>query len=225
MNSVSVEQIIELLVKVYGDREWILNDDPIGELIRTILSQNTSDHNSYLAFGTLKSRFKDWEHVADASPTAIANTIRAGGLAKIKANYIKQALKEIKRLRSNLNLSFLKEYSIEDARSWLMQLPGVGMKTASCVLLFSLGMPAFPVDTHVARVARRLGLIGAKISADKAHLLLESLVHPELVYKCHVLLIEHGRKTCKSQRPLCTSCVLQGICPSYDKCVTGDKCC
>jgi endonuclease III len=225
MKNISIELVLDLLVTAYGDRKWVPNGDPIGELIRTILSQNTSDHNSYLAFASLKSTFKNWTQVASASLTSISQTIYIGGLSEIKAHYIKNSLKEIIRLQGVLNMDFLKQHSVDDARSWLMQLPGVGMKTASCVLLFSLGMPALPVDTHVARVARRLGLIDSNTSNDAAHKILESIVPNTSTYKFHVLLIEHGRKTCKAHHPLCRLCVLQKTCPSYDKCEINEKRC
>ncbi len=212
-----IKQILGLLIDAYGERKWIVNDDPVAELIRTILSQNTSDYNSHRAFASLKSSFGSWERIARASLPRISEAIRSGGLADIKAIYIRQTLREIKRRNGNLELDFLKQFSIDEARNWLMQLPGVGMKTASCVLLFSLGKPALPVDTHVSRVSKRLGLIDQKTSNDKAHKILESIVPEDSTYAFHVLLIEHGRKTCKSQRPLCRQCVLRKICPSYEK--------
>lgn len=210
-----IKKILTLMKKEYGNREWQHDDDPISVLVQTILSQNTSDRNSHRAFASLITSFKNWERVAEASITQVADTIRPGGLAEVKARYIKQALQEIKRRRGELNLEFLKQLSVDAARDWLMQLPGVGMKTASCVLLFSLGMPALPVDTHVSRVARRLGLLDGKISIDKAHRLLEGIVPPNHVYTFHVLLIEHGRKVCKAQRPQCPHCVIRKICPGY----------
>jgi endonuclease III len=225
MKNISIVRILDLLVNAYGNRKWVLNSDPVGELIRTILSQNTSDHNSDLAFASLKSSFESWDQIASASLPNISKAIYNGGLSEIKANYIKQSLKEMIRKRGNLELDFLKQYNIDDARNWLMQLPGVGMKTASCVLLFSLGMPALPVDTHVSRIARRLNLIDANTSKDAAHKILENIVPHDSTYKFHVLLIEHGRKTCKSRFPLCRQCILQKICPSYEKCVTGIESC
>jgi endonuclease-3 len=222
MKKNTTKQILNLLTEEYGNRRWKLNGDPVAELVRTILSQNTSDHNSHLAFASLKSLFRSWEQVARANLPRISEAIRAGGLAEIKAKYIMQSLKEIKRRHGSLELDFLKQFSIDEARSWLMQLPGVGMKTASCVLLFSLGMPALPVDTHVSRVSRRLGLLDAKSSIDKAHKQLEEIVPKKSVYEFHVLLIEHGRKTCKAQHPLCEKCALQKICPSYEKYVTDN---
>ena len=210
-----IKQILDLLAEEYGKREWRLDPDPLSVLVQTILSQNTSDQNSHRAFASLTTSFTDWEKVTSASISQIADTIRFGGLAEVKARYIKQTLQEIKHRRGELKLDFLKRLPLEQARAWLMQLPGVGLKTASCVLLFSLGMPALPVDTHVSRLARRLGLIDNKISIDRAHELLESIVPQRDVYTFHVLLIEHGRKVCKAQRPLCHQCVLQKICPYY----------
>ena len=209
-----IEQILKLLTKEYGKRGWRHRKSPIAVLIQTILSQNTSDRNSARAFGQLLASFDGWEEIANAGVGQICEAIKAGGLGTVKARYIKQALEEIRRRRGGFELDFLRNLTIDEARDWLRQLPGVGMKTASVVLLFSLGMPALPVDTHVFRVAKRLSLIDAKVSVEKAHRLLEGLVPPQDTYKFHVLLIEHGRKICKAQRPRCNECVLRGLCPS-----------
>jgi endonuclease-3 len=217
MESVSIEQILKLLSAEYGKRRWRRRQSPVEVLVQTILSQNTSDRNSGKAFEQLLASFGSWEDVAGANVREIANSIKAGGLGVVKAKYIKQALEEIRRRQGGFEMGFLRKLSVDAARDWLMELPGVGMKTASCVLLFSLGMPALPVDTHVSRVARRLGLIDSKVSAEKAHKLLEGIVPPEDVYRVHVLLIEHGRRICKAQRPRCKECALQGLCPSYEE--------
>jgi len=214
MESVSVEQIIKLLGAEYGKRKWRRRQSPVEVLVQTILSQNTSDRNSGQAFEQLLASFGSWEDVADASVGEISHSIKAGGLGVVKAKYIKQALEEIRRRRGDFELDFLRKLPVDEARDWLRQLPGVGMKTASCVLLFSLGMPALPVDTHVSRVARRLGLIDTKASAEKAHKLLEALLPSQDVYQFHVMLIEHGRRICKAQRPRCWECVLWRLCPS-----------
>ena len=214
MRKGSIRQIIRLLVAEHGDRKWRLDRSPISVLIKTILSQNTSDRNSDRAFESLLASFGDWDEVADASIDDIADAIRIGGLGEVKARYIKRVLEEIRQRRGGFNLEFLKKLPLEEARDWLMELPGVGMKTASCVLLFSLGMPAFPVDTHVFRVAKRLGILTPKSSVEMAHHRLESLVPPHDVYRFHVLLIEHGRKICKAQRPHHDECVLCKLCPS-----------
>ena len=207
-------QVLRLLRKEYGPRRWQPGQDPVSSLIATVLSQNTSDINSHRAFAALVSRFGSWEAVAAADVNQLARTIRAGGLAEIKARRIKLILREIEEERGCLDLGFLKELRLAEAKAWLRGLPGVGPKTAGCVLLFSLGRPAMPVDTHVFRVARRLGLIDAKASVEKAHEILESLVPPENMYEFHMLMVQHGRRTCKAQRPRCTVCALRRLCPS-----------
>jgi endonuclease-3 len=214
MSKGKIKRIIKLLTAEYGNREWRTDEGPLLVLVQTILSQNTSDRNSGRAFDALLATFDDWEKMADASTSEIADSIKIGGLGEVKARYIKQALEEIRQRRGNLSLDFLRQLPLEEARDWLKQLPGVGTKTASCVLLFSLGMPALPVDTHVFRVVKRLGLVDAKASVEKAHQQLESLVSPKDVYKFHVLVIEHGRKVCKAQHPRCDLCVLCKLCPS-----------
>ena len=150
-----VGQILDLLRKEYGVPEWQPGYDPVSVLVRTILSQNTSDTNSTGAFRSLLASFDNWEDVADADVDTIAHCIRYGGLGRIKAQRIKQALKEIVRERDWLELDFLSQLTLSDAQEWLRKLPGVGVKTARCVLLFSLGMPALPVDTHILRVTKR----------------------------------------------------------------------
>ena len=217
MKNRPIGQIINLLSREYGYREWKPNQNPISVLIQTILSQNTSDRNSHKAFSYLSDSFDNWQAIANASIDEISKVIRSGGLGEVKAKYIKQTLETIKLKRGKLELDFLKKLTVAEARNWLMQLPGVGMKTASCVLLFSLGMPALPVDTHVFRVSKRLGLIPDNISVNEAHEMLENIVPNNAIYSFHILLLEHGRKICKAQRPRCYQCILQKICPSYDK--------
>ena len=209
-----MEQVRRLLRKEYGPRPWRPRQDPLSELIAVVLSQNTSDVNSHRAFAALVDRFGYWEAVAAADAGEIARAIRAGGLADIKAARIKAILGEIRARWGRLDLGFLGDMDLNEAKAWLRELPGVGPKTAGCVLLFSLGRPAMPVDTHVYRVARRLGLIDARASVEKAHDVLEALVPPENVYEVHMLLVEHGRRTCKAQRPRCGACALRLVCPS-----------
>ncbi len=211
----SVRQILDLLKEEYGVPEWRPRYDPISVLVQTILSQNTSDTNSGGAFVSLLTSFGSWENVADADIDTIEHAIRHGGLGRVKAVRIKQALEEIKRKRGWLELDFLRQLNSSEARDWLEQLPGVGAKTASCVLLFSLGMPALPVDTHILRVAKRLGLISPKTSSKQAHQLLGEMIPQENVYQFHILTIEHGRRVCRAQRPLCHDCILKEICPTY----------
>ena len=216
VNKKHMEEIVNLLIKEYGYRVWRPSGDPISVLVQTILSQNTSDSNSDRAFKSLKASFSSWEELASADTAKIARFIRAGGLGEIKAKYIKRALHEITRKRNELELNFLNGLCLEEARDWLRQLPGVGMKTASCVLLFSLGIPALPVDTHIFRIAKRLGLIGHRTTVEQAHRILESIIPPDVIYTSHVLLIEHGRKICKAKHPHCNSCILQGVCLSNE---------
>ncbi len=215
MSKASIEQILDLLISEYGNRDWQPDDSPLNVLVQTILSQNTSDTNSRRAFKSLLVSFPRWEDVASADVYQIVNAIKGGGLGEIKARYIKQALGEIQRKRGRLELDFLNELPLGEARDWLTQLPGVGTKTANCVFLFSLGRPALPVDTHVYRVAMRLGLIDAKTTVAKAHKRLESLVPADKVYLFHVLMIEHGRKVCKAQRPRCPMCALRRHCQYF----------
>jgi len=210
----SIEQVLDLLKEEYGVTEWQPGSDPVSVLVQTILSQNTSDTNSRGAFVSLMAFFGSWENVANAGTGAIEHAIRHGGLGQVKAVYIKQALKEIQQKRGRLELDFLSQLSLPEARDWLEQLPGVGMKTASCVLLFSLRMPALPVDTHTLRVTKRLGLIGPKTPPRQAHYLLEGMVPQEDVYHFHILTIEHGRRVCRAQSPLCHKCILKEICPT-----------
>lgn len=212
MGGKDVRQIIKLLEREYGLVQWRVRGDPIAVLVQTILSQNTSDRNSEPAFRRLVSCFDGWGEIAEATTEKIACCIRSGGLARVKAGYIKQSLMEVRRRRGDFDLSFLRGMSVEDARRWLMGLPGVGMKTASCVLLFGLKMPALPVDTHVFRVAKRLGLISKDISIERAHRELEALVPTSSVYRFHVLLITHGRRVCRARLPYCGRCLLREVC-------------
>jgi len=210
----SIARIIKLLAEEYGAIDWSQHRDPLPELIMTILSQNTSDHNSRQAFQRLITKFGNWEAVAEADAADIAEAIKHGGLAQVKAPRIKQILGRILSQRGSLDLEFLRELPLAEARAWLEDLPGVGPKTAACVLLFSLGKPALPVDTHVHRVAKRLGLIDNRASARKAHEVLGGMVPAEDVYRFHIYMIEHGRRVCRSQRPRCHQCVLLTLCPA-----------
>ncbi len=207
--------IHNLLLEAYGPRTWHPRLDPVGELVSTILSQNTSDVNRDRAFHRLRERFPTWEEVRDGEVAAIAEAIRPAGLSQIKAPRIKAALQTITDYRGELSLDFLAEMPMDEARSWLVGIKGVGPKTAAIVLCFAFGRPAFPVDTHVHRVARRLGLIGPKVSREKAHERLEALVPPEDCYAFHLNLIAHGRQICKAQRPRCRECLLREHCDYY----------
>ncbi len=206
--------VLALLAPEYGDSVPKPRLDPISELVFTILSQHTSDLNSERAFHSLFAHFGSWEAVAAADPEQIAEPIRTGGLAQVKAPRVKAVLQRVLDLRGSLDISFLKDLPLNQAKAWLLALPGIGPKTAAVVLCFSLGMPAMAVDTHVHRVSKRLGFIGPKVTADQAHPILEGMVQPDEVYPFHVYLITHGRRVCKAQRPLCGECVLEWGCPS-----------
>ncbi len=216
MGKVSIEPVLHLLRSEYGSCQWQPQHSPLSVLVQTILSQNTSDVNSRRAFNSLLASFDSWESVAAADANAISASIKMGGLGEIKAKRIKEALGEIKRKQGKLELDFLNQLPLAKARDWLKQLPGVGNKTASCVLLFSSGRPVMPVDTHIFRVAKRLGLISPRVTLEEAHELLEGMVSPGDIYQFHVLMIEHGRKTCRARRPACLRCALNRICPSYE---------
>ena len=211
---VAIEEVIELLEREYGPRKWQPDRDPIDVLIGTILSQNTSDANSGRAFASLKASFASWEDVASAPAEHIARVIQTGGLHQIKAARIKQVLEQIEKEQGRISLDSLKSMNMAKAEDYLMRLPGVGHKTASCVLLFSLGKSSLPVDTHVFRVAKRLGLIDSKTSIEKAHSLLQEQVPPSKVYQFHIHMIEHGRQICHARQPRCDRCILRVICPS-----------
>ena len=213
----SAADVMEYLGPIYGPVEWEPRYNPAEELVYTILSQHTSDINSGRAFGNLMSRFENLDVIADASQEEIEEVIRSGGLAQQKSARIKEVLNIVRDELGSFDLSFLGEMELEEAKTWLKRLPGIGPKTAAIILCFSLGMPAMPVDTHIHRVSQRLRLIGPKVSADKAHDILEPMVPPEDVFAFHVYLIRHGRQVCKAQRPRCGECVLAWGCPSNGK--------
>lgn len=210
----SPTELIALLKQDYGEMPWRAHGDPMTELVLTILSQNTSDANSGRAFARLMAAFPTWEALLEADTAIIVEAIKLGGLAQIKAPRIKAILTQVWDRVGSFDLSFLMEMPLGEAKAWLRTLPGVGPKTAACVLLFAFGRPALPVDTHVLRVAQRLGLVSAKTTAEQAHVLLEAMLTPEQVYPFHIGLIKHGRRICKAPRPLCSQCVLQDGCPS-----------
>jgi len=211
---VAIKEVIKLLEQEYSPCQWQSDRDPIDVLIGTILSQNTSDANSGRAFASLKANFDSWEAVASAPAEHIARVIQSGGLHRIKAARIKQVLEQIKKEQGRISLDSLKSKTLTEAENYLIRLPGVGHKTASCVLLFSLGKPSLPVDTHIFRVAKRLGLIASKTSIEKAHNLLQEQIPPSKAYQFHIHMIEHGRRICHARQPHCHKCILRGICPS-----------
>jgi endonuclease III len=206
--------LLSRLRSVYGQPARHARQQPIDELIQTILSQHTSDINTERAFASLKARFPAWEAVIDAPVGDLADSIRSGGLADIKAPRIQQVLVEVRERTGGFDLSFLADMPLDTAMDWLTSLPGVGPKTAACVLLFSVGTAAMPVDTHVHRVALRLGMIPPGTTAEKAQALLETQIEPKDRYDAHMLMIRHGRETCIARRPRCERCVLNDCCPS-----------
>ena len=217
-----IARTIEMMTEQYGPFSQEPRLPPTDEMVFTILSQHTSDINSSRAFRRLMEHFGTLEKVASAEIPEIEKAIAPGGLAKIKAPRIKEVLNKVLELNGSLDLSFLREMPLNEAKAWLRQLPGIGPKSAGIVLSFSLGMPAMAIDTHIYRVCQRLGLIGPKVNAEKAHDILEAAVAPDQVFQFHVSFINHGRRVCKAQRPLCPECVVAAGCPSRSRFVEGD---
>lgn len=203
------------LIDFYGFPNWRNPLPPIDELVSTILSQNTNDTNRDRAFEALIARFPTWEEVRDAETSQVIEPIRPAGLANQKGPRIQEILVQITQQRGELDLSFLEDMSTDEAREWLMQFNGVGPKTAAIVLQFSLGKPAFPVDTHIYRVTGRVGIRPEKMNAEKAHEFLADLLPPETYYPAHLNLIRLGREICQARKPDCHLCPLQEICDYY----------
>lgn len=212
-----IRKILALLNKAYGRPRQFRRTEPVGELIRTVLSQNTSDSNSLKAFAVLKNSFKSWDTLLKKKTAEIARLIKHAGLANIKAKRIKNILEEIKKREGKIDLSCLKGLEIDVSLDYLKSLKGVGPKTAACVMLFSFGSPVMPVDTHIFRVTKRLGLINKGLDIEKAHKALTAMVPRGLIYDFHLGIIEHGRRTCKAQNPRCGRCVVYSFCKFEDK--------
>lgn len=204
--------IVGRLETLYGVAEWQSWHDPVDELVSCILSQHTSDINSHRAFDDLKRAYESWDDVIAAPEQALATTIRHGGLANSKAPRIQAVLRTLKSDFGEVTLNALYAMTDQEARAYLMGLPGVGPKTAAIVLCFSMGRNVMPVDTHIFRVSWRLGLIEKKIGEARAHDVLQALVPDELTYRYHVAVITHGRRVCKAPVPRCGVCVLADIC-------------
>ena len=215
-----IEWVQPALAQYYGELFWKPGLDPLSELVLTILSQHTNDTNRDRAFASMRARYPTWEEVVEAPPEELAEAIRVGGLGNIKAPRIQVVLRQIWQERGSWDLSFLTAMPVEEAKAWLAKFNGVGPKTAACVLMFGCGQPVFPVDTHIFRVSQRIGLIDLKTNAEKAHDVLEGMVPPEKRYTFHINLIQHGRKVCKAQRPLCELCVVREWCNYYNTLVT-----
>lgn len=208
----SANAVNRRLLSAYGHAVWRSPLPPVDELVSTILSQNTNDINRDRAFEALRQQFPTWEKVRDAREVEIIEAIRSAGLANQKGPRIQAVLRQITAERGAIDLEFLRELAPEDARKRLLQFKGVGPKTAAIVMLFSLGKPAFPVDTHVFRVTGRLGLRPENIGEAAAHILLQGLFPPETFVDAHLNLIRHGRQVCLARRPRCDECILGDLC-------------
>ncbi len=212
-------ELIVLLDAEHGRIPLRPHGDPMAELVLTLLSQNTSDHNSGRAFQRLLARFPAWDAVLGAPTADVEEAIRPGGLAPTKAPRLQALIATVRERTAErggeqpYDLRFLEALPLAEAKAWLRGLPGVGPKTAACVLLFALGRPALPVDTHVERVSRRLGLVPPRMPVERLHDELEATLDPGSVHAFHVDLIQHGRRTCHARRPACGSCVLSARCP------------
>ncbi|MDP9484112.1 MAG: hypothetical protein M3P84_12935, partial [Chloroflexota bacterium] len=233
--------VLEQLATEYGHPTWERRLDPTSELILTILTQNTADVNAEHAFEALVAAYPgsgpvqshratagwggvgmadlaspDWPAVEQAPLAELVEVIRPGGLAQQKAPRIQAALRTIREARGDHSLEFLGELSALEAREWLTRIDGIGRKTASVVLLFCFGTPLMPVDRHVERVSKRIGLIGPKTSADDAHEVFLALLEPDQMYEAHVSLITHGRRTCHARNPECGRCPVRPRCRYVD---------
>ena len=204
--------VYERLLAHFGIPDWHEPLPALDELVCTILSQNTNDRNRDMAFTALRRRFTAWEDVRDAPLAEVINSIRPAGLANQKGARIQQVLRQMSAERGSLDLSFLKDMPRAEAWDWLTRFKGVGPKTASIVLVFSLGIPAFPVDTHIYRVSGRLGLRPANITVEEAHPHLASLFNPDTYGTAHLNLISLGREICLARKPLCGRCPLTDVC-------------
>lgn len=207
-----VKTVLERLCRTYGKPSKRPLESPLDSLVSTILSQNTSDLNSHRAFEALKKAYPDWPMVLSATKNDLAKVIQAGGLANQKAARIKEILARIQKERGELSLDFLENESTKSARTYLLDFKGVGQKTAACVLLFSLNKPVFPVDTHILRIAIRLGWIPKNSDADHAHALLEKIIPQSMYFTAHINLIAQGKTICKAIKPHCRTCPISDLC-------------
>jgi len=210
-------QVHQRLLEFYGEPTWRNPLPPVDELVSTILSQNTNDVNRDRAFLALRQRYPTWEQVRDADTGAVVDAVRLAGLANQKGPRIQQVLREITAERGSLDLSFLSDVPLAEARTWLMKFKGVGPKTAAIVLCFSLGRPAFPVDTHIYRVTGRLGLRPETMTVEDAHPYLEDLFPPETYYTAHLNIIRLGRELCEARKTACQNCPLRTICKYWQE--------
>jgi endonuclease III len=236
-----VRYVLDELGTYYGRPAWQRRLDPTSELILTILTQNSADTNAEVAFEALRQRYPsdgvvqahnpgagwggvglpdgrapDWAAIEFAPLPELVDTIRPGGLANQKAPRIQSTLRKVREERGDYSLEFLGDLTALEARDWLTRMDGIGVKTASVLLLFSFGLPLMPVDRHVDRVAHRVGLVGPKVTAEGAHDLFLGMLEPDQMYEAHVNLIQHGRKLCHAQRPECGRCPIRARCRYVD---------
>jgi endonuclease-3 len=211
---VKAGNIYDRLMTAYGMPDWPTMP-ALDELVNTVLSQNTNDRNRDLAFASLRNRFPTWEAVRDAPLAEVIDCIRPAGLGNQKGARIQNILRGLTAETGGLDLSFLTTWEPQKVKEWLTSFKGVGLKTASIVMLFSLGIPAFPVDTHIYRVSGRLGLRPQKMNVDDAHAHLASLFPPEIYGPAHINLILLGRRTCDARKPDCANCILTDLCDFY----------
>jgi len=214
-------EVYDRLMELYGQPEWRTPLPALDELVSTILSQNTNDVNRDRAFESLRMQFPTWEAVRDAPEQEVISAIRPAGLANQKGPRIQAVLRAITEQRGSLDLSFLEALPDRDVHDWLVSFKGVGPKTAAIVMQFSLGLPAFPVDTHIYRLSGRLGLRPQKASADASHAILAWLFPTETYYSAHLNLIRHGREICHARSPRCAACVLQDLCMYHASQIQG----
>ena len=205
------QAVYSRLMDHFGKPEW-QKRDALDELILTVLSQNTNDRNRDLAYEAMRKRYLSWEDVMTADEAELIDTVRIAGLANQKAPRIQEILRIIQAQEGSLNLAFLERMTAGEVQDWLLSLKGVGLKTASIVMVFSLGMPAFPVDTHVYRVSGRIGLRNKDISVEKAHTALQACYFPDQFGDAHMLLIYLGREVCTARKPACPLCPVKDLC-------------
>ena len=206
------QRMYRILLDLYEIPSWRTPLPPVDELISTILSQNTNDTNRDRAFQSLRQRVPTWEAVRDANTSEVIDAIRTAGLANQKGPRIQMVLSQITDERGSLDLDFLSSKSADEVYKWLVKFKGVGPKTAAIVMLFSLGIPAFPVDTHIFRVTGRVGLLSKGMTVEKAHPHLAILFDPDEYVPAHLNIIRHGREVCHARRPQCDRCALYEIC-------------
>lgn len=218
-----IKSVLDLLYKTYGQPVWREPLPPVDELVSTMLSQNTNDINRDRAFHSLKQRYQDWAAVMNAPEEDIIDAIRVAGLANQKGPRIKAVLNQIYLETGSLDLSFLANLPLEEARAWLLRFKGVGRKTAAIVLQFSLNRPAFPVDTHIYRVTGRLGMRPPAMSVEKTHSLMEERIDPADYYSGHLNLIRLGRETCHPRKPDCPHCPVRELCSYPQKTETSES--